>query len=374
MTETSARTGKTTPLHAVHVDLGARMTPFAGYEMPVQYAGIIEEHLAVRRAAGLFDVSHMGEILVRGPHAATFAQHLVTNDVDTLYDGKALYTVMCREDGGIVDDLIIYRLAADEFLFVVNAANHEKDFQWMIQHNAAKAEIEDISDDVALIAVQGPRSLPIVEKALGEAFGDLTFYHVRPTRSPVLAGSDLALVSRTGYTGEMGFEIYCHAGTAVSVWKTLMEAGQDEGLKPAGLGARDTLRIEAGYCLYGNDITDETNPLEAGLGWLTKLDSADFIGRDALVAARDEGLERKLVAFVMQERGIPRKGYEILAPDEVPIGLVTSGTQSPVLEQGIGLGYVENDPDFTSPGSELLISVRGRTIGASVRKPPLHKA
>lgn len=374
MTVTSARTIKKTPLFAAHVELGARMTPFAGYKMPVQYAGIIEEHMTVRRIAGMFDVSHMGEIFVRGPHATEFAQRLVTNDVETLYDGRALYTVMCMDDGGIVDDLIVYRLAEEEYLFVVNAANREKDLNWMIQNNAAKAEIDDVSDDVALIAVQGPRSISIVEQALGEAFDDLRFYHFRKTLAGPLAECAVSIVSRTGYTGELGVEIYCDAGAAVSVWEAVMAAGKNEGLQPAGLGARDTLRIEAGYCLYGNDITEETNPLEAGLGWLTKLEKDDFIGKAALESVRERGLERMLVAFVLQERGIPRSGYPILASDGAEIGTVTSGTQSPVLRQGIGLGYVTNDPAFTEPGSELLIYLRGRTVQAVVRKPPLHKA
>lgn len=374
MTATTTQIVKKTPLHAVHMDLGARMTPFAGYEMPVQYAGIMQEHLSVRRTAGIFDVSHMGEIFVRGPHAAELAQHLVTNDVNSLYDGRALYTVMCLEDGGIVDDLIVYRLAADEYLFVVNAANREKDLNWMIQNNAAKAEIDDVSDAVALIAVQGPRSLSIVEDALGESFDALKFYHFRKSQAGPLAGSAVAFVSRTGYTGEVGVEIYCDAAAASGVWEAVMEAGQDDGLQPAGLGARDTLRIEAGYCLYGSDITEETNPLEAGLGWLTKLDKGDFIGRNAIETTREQGLDRKLVAFVLQERGIPRSGHAILGPDEAEIGVVTSGTQSPVLRQGIGLGYVVNEPAFTDPGSDVLISIRGRTMKAVVRKPPLHKA
>lgn len=348
------------------------MSPFAGFEMPVQYAGIMEEHLAVRRRAGLFDVSHMGEILVSGPHAAAFAQHLVTGDVEDLDDGRAMYTVMCRHDGGIVDDLLVYRLEKDRYMFVVNAANTSKDLEWMTQHNAEKAQINDISDDIALIAVQGPRSIAIAEHALDTKLDDLKYYHFRTVHSGPLHRSTFALVSRTGYTGEIGVEIYCDSDVAIDVWNALMEAGAGEGLQPAGLGARDTLRIEAGYCLYGNDISEETNPLEAGLSWLTKLEKDDFIGRSALQRAREEGLDRKLVAFVLQERGIPRTGYAILSPEGTEIGSVTSGTQSPVLQQGVGLGYVHNSPDFTRPGSELLVSARGRDVRAEVRKPPLH--
>ncbi len=369
---TSIEAAKHTPLHQTHLDLGARMTPFAGYEMPVQYDGIIEEHLAVRHAAGIFDVSHMGEIVVRGPHSGDFVQHLITNDVKRLYDGRALYTVMCRETGGIVDDLLVYRLAEDEYLFVVNAANREKDLDWMVQNNAAKAEIEDVSDDVALIAVQGPNSIAIVERAIGEALEDLRYYHFRSSHRGPLRGCAVSIVSRTGYTGETGIELYCDAEAGPRLWQAVMTAGSGHGLKPAGLGARDTLRIEAGFCLYGNELTEESDPLEAGLGWLVKLDEDDFIGKPALARKQSEGLQRRLIAFVMQERGIPRTGYAILAPNESEIGIVTSGTQSPVLRKGIGMGYVVNDPAFTEPRSEIRISVRGRAMRAEVRKPPLH--
>lgn len=362
-----------TPLYDKHVELGARLAPFAGYEMPIQYEGIIEEHLAVRAAAGMFDVSHMGEVLVRGPHAFEFVQHLVTNDADRLYDGRAMYTVMCREDGGIVDDLIVYRLAADEYLFVINAANRKKDLDWMIQNNPAKADLLDISDEVALIAVQGPEAIGIVESVIDQSLEGVKFYHFTTVPSEKLAGSNRAIISRTGYTGEPGVEIYCDASRATNVWDALLESGRSRGLRPAGLGARDTLRIEAGYCLYGNDITDDTNPLEAGLEWLTKLDKDDFIGKRALQQIRAEGLSRKLVGFVLQERGIPRAGYPILSPDGDEIGVVTSGTQSPVLRGGIGLGYVQNEPSYTEPGVEIVISVRGRKLTAIVKKPPLHE-
>lgn len=349
------------------------MTPFAGYEMPIQYSGIIQEHLAVRTAAGIFDVSHMGEVFVRGPHAFDFVQHLVTNDAETLYDGRAMYTVMCRENGGIIDDLLVYRLSEDEYMLVINAANRGKDVEWMIQNNPAKAEIVDKSDDVALIAVQGPRSLDVVEEALGESFENLKFYHFREMGSGTMSGSKLAVVSRTGYTGELGLEVYCDAEKAPAIWDRIMEAGKSHGLLPAGLGARDTLRIEAGFCLYGNDITEETNPLEAGLGWLTKLAKEDFIGKRALEDVKSAGPARKLVGFVLQERGIPRAGYSILNQDEEEIGVVTSGTQSPILKQGIGLGYVPNNAAFTEPGAELYVAIRGRATPAIVKKPPLHK-
>lgn len=364
---------KKTPLYQRHIDLGARITPFAGYEMPVQYAGIIEEHLAVRNDAGLFDVSHMGEVFVRGPHAFEFVQHLVTNDAARLYDGRAMYTVMCREHGGVVDDLIVYRLSEDVYMLVVNAANREKDFNWMVHNNAAKAELEDRSDRVALMALQGPNAFGIAEKVADQPLSDLKFYHFRQLPEGSFFGSTFALISHTGYTGEPGVEIYCDADRAPAVWDAVLEAGQSSGLQPAGLGARDTLRIEAGYALYGNDITEQTNPLEAGLGWLTKFDKDDFIGKSALEQVRADGPDRKLVGFVMQERGIPRAEYPITDADGAEIGMVTSGTQSPVLRQGVGLGYVPNDPKFTTPGSTIYISVRNKRYRAEVKKPPLHK-
>lgn len=364
---------KRTPLYQRHVDLGARLIPFAGYEMPVQYEGIIEEHLAVRRAAGLFDVSHMGEVFVRGPHAFDFVQQLVTNDASRLNDGRAMYTVMCRENGGIVDDLIVYQMADDEFMLVINAANREKDYNWMIQNNAVKADIEDRSDHIALLAVQGPRAFGIVESVLGESVGDLKFYHFKRLPSGRFFDCDFAVISHTGYTGEPGIEVYCDAEKAPEIWDALMKAGEGSGLKAAGLGARDTLRIEAGYCLYGNDITEDTNPIEAGLGWLIKLDKDDFIGKSALEKVKAAGPTRKLVGFLMQERGIPRAGYPILDDEGSEVGHVTSGTQSPLLQQGIGLGYVPSDSAFTAPGTELQISVRNRRLRAEVRKPPFHK-
>lgn len=342
--------------------------------MPVQYAGIIDEHMAVRERAGLFDVSHMGEVFVRGPHATPFLQHLLTNDVHSLYDGRALYSVMCHEDGGIVDDLLAYRLGENEYMLVVNAANREKDLAWMIQNNPAKADIEDASDKLALIAIQGPRSAAVVERAFDIRIEKLKYYHFRPLYAGPLANARFGLLSRTGYTGERGYEIYCDADAATSVWEALMQAGKQDDLHPCGLGARDTLRIEAGFCLYGHDITDETNPLEAGLGWLTKLDTDDFIGRNALMEIREATPERRLAAFVLRDRGIPRQGYKILSPEGAEIGEVTSGTQSPVLQQGIGLGYVKNNPAYTKPGSPIGVAIRSRTLAAEVRKPPLHSA
>lgn len=347
------------------------MAPFAGFDMPVQYSGIIDEHMAVRKRAGLFDVSHMGEVRVTGPEASEFIQRLVTNDITKLYDGKALYTVMCRADGGIVDDLLVYRLEEEDYLLVINASNIESDFAWMKHQNEAGADLENVSDDVGLIALQGPAAFQILENATGYDASRLKYYHFERVR---LLEHANVMVSRTGYTGESGVELYCDASDTEAFWDALMASGERFGLKPAGLGARDTLRLEAGFCLYGNDITEETNPMEAGLGWLTKLDAGDFIGRQALLQIKEQGPERRLIGFVVTDRGIPRSGYDICAPSGEIIGSVTSGSQSPVLEQGVGLGYVRNEPQFTQPGSRVSISVRGRMLDAEVRKPPFHSA
>jgi len=363
-----------TPLHDRHEALGARMTDFGGFAMPVQYSGIIDEHMAVREHAGLFDVSHMGEVMVRGPKAFDFVQRLVTNDVSKLYDGRALYTVMCNEAGGVVDDLLVYRLHNEAYLLVINAANRATDVAWMRTHNPMDAELEDVSDDIALLAIQGPKAIDLVQSLTDERVADLKFYHFLEARDGGFRDTDWALLSRTGYTGEPGLEIYCLAEDAPGLWDTLLDAGADVGLKPAGLGARDTLRLEAGLCLYGNDLTNETNPLAAGLGWLVKLDKGPFIGKEALSEIKAQGPTEKLVGFVMEERGIPREGYSLYAPDDTsePIGRVTSGSQSPILDQGIGLGYVRNEEAFTSPGASLHVMMRGRPRAATVVKPPFH--
>ena len=373
MAADSSDTLKTTPLHEVHEALGARMMAFGGFDMPVQYSSIIDEHMAVRENAGLFDVSHMGELLVEGPEALDLIQRLVTNDASNLYDGRAMYTVMCTPEGGIIDDLIVYRRAEDRYLLVLNAANVERDIAWIRDHNEEGADLEDLSDEMALIALQGPRSLEIAQPFLDEALDDLKFYHFWERSDGAFLDCDHAIISRTGYTGEVGLELYVRAEEAEHVWTTLLDHGADQGLKPAGLGARDTLRLEAGLCLHGNDITEETNPYEAGLGWLVKLDKGDFIGRDALREIQDDGPARALVGFVAAERGIPRHDQVIQSPEEDPIGVVTSGTQSPVLDRGIGLGYVPNDPTYTEPGQPLLVASRRRTFEVTVRKPPFHE-
>ncbi|GMQ80893.1 MAG: glycine cleavage system aminomethyltransferase GcvT [Rhodothermia bacterium] len=362
-----------TPLHSKHLALGAKMTPFAGFEMPVQYTGIIDEHLTVRERVGMFDVSHMGEVLVTGPEALDFIQRLVTNDAEKLFDGRAMYTVMCREDGGIVDDLLVYRLGADRYMLVINASNIESDLAWMRSQKLQDASIENISGSVGLIAVQGPSAFDTVSKISPVSIDELKFYHFAELETGSFFGCKMAILSHTGYTGESGLEIYSDADRAGEIWDALFEAGEEFGIKPIGLGARDTLRLESGFCLYGNDITIETNPLEAGLGWLTKLDKRDFVGRNALAEIKEAGPGRKLVGFVSRERGIPRPGDTLLDPDGQQIGHVTSGTQSPILRAGIGLGYVTNRSEYTSPGSDLSVRSRNRSFTVRVQQPPFHK-
>ncbi|OZC02798.1 glycine cleavage system aminomethyltransferase GcvT [Rubricoccus marinus] len=366
---------KTTPLHAQHVALGAKMMPFAGWDMPVQYSGILDEHHAVRNAAGLFDVSHMGEVAVQGPDAQAFIQHLVTNDVSRIVDGQAQYTVMCHESGTAVDDLLVYRLAHEDWMLVINASNIDKDLAHMRDVHGAgdwDCTLTDLSDQTALIALQGPLAFEILGEVTDAVPADLPFYRFVAPEAGTFLGCESPIVSHTGYTGEAGVEIYCTPEEAPRVWEALMEAGSARGLLPAGLGARDTLRLESGFCLYGHELSDEITPLEAGVGWVVKLDAGDFVGAEALREQKASGVPRKLVGLVVEGRGIPREGYEIASGDRV-IGTVTSGTQSPVLAQGIGLGLVENDPAYTAPGSALAIRVRGRELAATVAKPPFHK-
>lgn len=364
---------QTTPLHALHEEHGARMMEFGGFEMPVQYTGIMDEHMAVRRDAGLFDVSHMGEVLITGDRALDLVQHLVTNDASNLYDGRAMYTVMCTPDGGIIDDGIVYRRSENRYLMVLNAANTERDLTWMRDHNPMNATLEDVSAETALLALQGPKALDIAQSFLEEDLDNLNFYHFWERSGGTFLECDEAIISRTGYTGEPGLELYVPAEQAERVWTTLLDAGKDRGLKPAGLGARDTLRLEAGLCLHGNDITEETNPYEAGLGWLVKLDKGDFIGREALQEIREQGPERQLVGFVATERGIPRPDHLLQSPEDETIGVVTSGTQSPVLDTGIGLGYVPNDPQYTEEGQKLKVASRRREFAVEVTDPPFHE-
>ncbi|OLD60914.1 MAG: glycine cleavage system protein T [Ignavibacteria bacterium 13_1_40CM_2_61_4] len=360
---------KQTPFFAIHRKLGAKMVEFGGYDMPIQYTGILEEHKAVRGKAGVFDVSHMGEFEIRGADAQAFVQRMTTNDASKLTEGKAQYSSMCYADGGIVDDLLVYRFE-EHFMLVVNAANIGKDLEWLKSNRSKlRVEIVDRSDETALLAVQGPRSEEILQKLTPSDLSQIPYYSFVRTK---VAGIPMTL-SRTGYTGESGFEIYFAAdiATAERVWNALMEAGKDFGIKPVGLGARDTLRLEMGYCLYGNDIDATTNPLEAGLSWITKLEKGDFIGRDALVKIKQEGVKRKLIGFVVEgEKAFPRQGYEIRLNGS-SLGHVTSGTVSPVLDKGIGLGYV--DSGAAQPGSRVNILIREKDVAARVEKVPFIK-
>ena len=368
---------RTTPLHDRHLALGAKMAPFGGFEMPIQYTGILDEHRAVREAAGLFDVSHMGEFRLRGPQALDLAQRLVTNDVSKLTDGRALYAVLCHQTGGAVDDLLVYRLAEDDVMLVVNASNIAKDWAHVTAvADAAGLDVElaDESDQTALLALQGPRAFQVFEAATGIDASDIPYYQFRAADAGAVFGAERALLSHTGYTGERGLELYLSPDAAGRAWDALLDAGADLGLRPAGLGARDTLRLEAGYCLYGHELTDEITPLQAGLGWVVKLDAGDFVGREALAAQRDAGIDQKLIGLVIDGRGIPRAGYAITDADGVPIGTVTSGSQSPALGAGVALGFVPNDPAHTAPGTRLGVAIRGRVLPAVVTRPPFHSA
>jgi len=356
-----------TALTDEHRALGARLVPFAGWLMPVQYKGIKNEHEAVRTRAGLFDVSHMGEILVEGPQAIAEVDRLVTNDVSRLVTGKALYTVCCNEQGHILDDLIVYRLQDEKLLVVCNASNRDKIVAHFAQNLSLGTPWNDVSDAWALLALQGPNAIGVMESLdAPQSLLELPNFHV--TRATVV-GVDL-WAARTGYTGEDGFELFCASEDAVTLWRALLEAGQPHGLQPVGLGARDTLRLEARLMLYGNDITEATHPLEAGLGWVVKLDGADFIGRDALRAVKAVGLDRKLVGFEMTGRGIARHGYPIVANGD-PVGQVTSGSPGPTVGRNIGLGYVPLA--LGKAGTTLGIEIRGKVVDAVVVRTPFYK-
>ena len=357
---------KRTPLYGEHVAAGAKLVPFAGYEMPVQYpAGIIAEHRLVRSSAGLFDVSHMGEFEIRGGDALGFVNYVTTNDASTLDVGQAQYSVICNAEGACLDDCIVYRFA-DHYMMVVNASNRTKDFEWISRFaDRFNTQVVDRSDDIALLALQGPKAPEILARLTNAPLGDIAYYHFATGE---VAGHS-AIISRTGYTGEDGFELYIDANDAVLVWRSLIEAGAPEALAPIGLGARDSLRLEMGYALYGNDITEDTTPLEAGLGWVTKLDKSDFIGKDALVAQKQQGVRKRLVGFILKDRGFPRHGYEVRASGE-PAGEVTSGTVSPMLDKGVGMAYVPTE--CSKPGSQIDIMVRDRAMPAEVVRPPFY--
>ena len=358
---------KRTPLYDQHRQLGARLVEFGGWEMPVQYNSILEEHRAVRTRAGLFDVSHMGEFGVRGTGGQAFLQHLVPNDVSRLTINQALYTQLCRPDGGVVDDLLIYRVAETEYLLVVNAGNIDKDFAWVQEQSTGfDVQLVNQSAETALLALQGPAALAILQPLTRVDLSAIGYYHCAPG---VVSRTD-CLISRTGYTGEDGFELYCSSEDVVDLWRDLLTAGKEHGLLPAGLGARDTLRLEAAYCLYDHELSEQINPLEASLGWTVKLAKGDFIGHDALAKIKAEGVRRRLVGIEMVERGVARGGYAIY-DGERQIGALTSGAPSPTLNKNIGLGYVETA--LSRPGQNVQIDIRGRRTAAQIVALPFYK-
>ncbi|HNP06991.1 MAG TPA: glycine cleavage system aminomethyltransferase GcvT [Cyclobacteriaceae bacterium] len=355
---------KRIPLNAIHEKLGAKMVPFAGFNMPVRYSSDIEEHMAVRESVGVFDVSHMGEFTLKGPNALDLIQRVTSNDASKMIDGQAQYSCLPDKDGGIVDDLIIYKIKDNDYLLVVNAGNIDKDWNWISQFNTDGVDMKDISGETCLFAVQGPKAVDVLQKLTKIDLSTIKFYHFAIGE---FAGVNDVLLSNTGYTGSGGFEVYVHKDHAEKVWNALFDAGKDVNIKPIGLGARDTLRLEKGFCLYGNDIDHTTSPLEAGLGWITKF-TKEFTNSENLKKQKEEGVTRKLVGFKMIDKGIPRHGYEIKNMSGEVIGTVTSGTISPVLGIGIGLGYVTIDHVKTE--SEILISVRNRDLKAVVSKLP----
>ena len=360
---------KTTPFTETHIALGAKMHEFAGYNMPIEYSGIIDEHLTVCNAVGVFDVSHMGEFWVKGSHALEFLQQVTSNNVATLPVGKAQYTCFPNEEGGIVDDLLVYHYEPEKYLLVVNAANIEKDWNWCVSHNTVGAELENASDRMAQLAIQGPKAMEVLQKLTPVNLSEIPYYAFTTGE---FAGQKDVIISNTGYTGAGGFELYFYPEAGQAIWEAIFEAGAPEGIKPIGLGARDTLRLEMGFCLYGNDLSDTTSPLEAGLGWITKfVEGKNFISRALLEKQKAEGLKRKLIAFEMVDRGIPRHGYELVNVDGEKIGEVTSGTMSPMRKIGIGMGYVQTA--YAALGSEIFIDVRGRKLKAVVVKAPFRK-
>jgi aminomethyltransferase len=358
---------KNTALTEKHIELGAKMVPFAGFNMPVQYEGVNMEHDTVRSGVGVFDVSHMGEFELKGPNALALIQKVSSNDASVLVDGKAQYSCMPNGNGGIIDDLIIYRIANDHYFLVVNASNIEKDWNWISSHNDLGVEMNNLSDEYSLLAIQGPKAAEAMQSLTSIDLSNMTYYTFQ---YGTFAGIDNVMVSATGYTGSGGFEIYVKNNDVPQVWDRVFEAGKSFGIKPIGLAARDTLRLEMGFCLYGNDINDSTSPLEAGLGWITKF-TKDFVDSDFLKSQKENGVSRKLIAFEMIERGIPRHDYRILNDQNESIGIVTSGTMSPSMKVAIGLGYV--DVAHTGIDSEIFIEIREKGIKAKIVKLPFYK-
>ena len=386
---------KTTPFTDVHIALGAKMHEFAGFNMPIEYSGIIDEHMTVVNGVGVFDVSHMGEFWVKGPNALAFIQSVTSNDASVLPLGKAQYTCFPNDKGGIVDDLLVYHYEPEKYLLVVNAGNIDKDWEWCVSHNTVGAELENSSDRTAQLAIQGPKAQEVLQRLTPVDLSSIPYYSFVTGE---FAGCKNVIISNTGYTGAGGFELYFYPSDAMTIWNAIFEAGKPEGIKSIGLGARDTLRLEMGFCLYGNDLDDTTSPIEAGLGWITKfVEGKDFVNRPMLEKQieaglgwitkfaegknftnraelerqKKEGVTRKLCAFELQEKGIPRHGYEIADAEENVIGVVTSGTMSPVLKKGIGMGYVK--PEFAKAGTDIFIKVRNKNLKAQVVKAPFRK-
>lgn len=358
---------KNTALTEKHISLGAKMVPFAGYNMPVQYEGINVEHATVRNAVGVFDVSHMGEFILKGENALDLIQRVTSNDASKLHDGKIQYSCFPNEDGGIVDDLLVYRMDQKSYMLVVNASNIEKDWNWIQKFNTSNVEMHNISDKTSLLAVQGPKSADALQSLTDMDLASMEYYTFK---KGTFAGVDNVLVSATGYTGAGGFEIYFENEHADQIWNAIFKAGAEYGIKPIGLAARDTLRLEKGFCLYGNDIDDTTSPIEAGLGWITKF-TKTFTNSEALLAQKEAGVARKLIGFEMIDRGIPRHDYPIVDVEGKVIGKVTSGTQSPTLQKAIGMGYL--DKEFAKEGTEIFIEIRNTKVKAQVVKFPFVK-
>jgi aminomethyltransferase len=358
---------KNTALYNKHVALGAKIIPFAGYNMPVSYSGLNDEHLAVRNGVGVFDVSHMGEFKIKGPGALDLIQKVTSNDASKLTDWKVQYSCLPNDKGGIVDDLLVYRVAENEYYLVVNASNIEKDWEWIKKHNTFGAEMIDTSDKTSLLAVQGPKALATLQKLTQVDLSKMEYYTFTVG---TIAGIDHVVISNTGYTGAGGFELYVGNENAEKLWDAVFEAGKEFGIKPVGLGARDTLRLEMGFCLYGNDIDDTTSPIEAGLGWITKF-TKDFTNRSEIEKQKTGGVSKKLVGFEMIDRGIPRHDYQITDSKGNVIGKVTSGTQSPSLNKAIGMGYVKTE--LATPDSEIFVMIRDKPIKAKVTKIPFLK-
>ncbi len=360
---------KTTPFTHYHIALGAKMHEFAGYNMPIEYSGIIDEHNTVVNGVGVFDVSHMGEIWVNGPNALSFLRRVTSNDPALLAVGQAQYSCFPNEQGGIVDDILVYRMEPEKYMIVVNASNMEKDWMWCLSQNKEHADLENASLHTAQLAVQGPKAMAVLQKLTAIDLSSVPYYHCVVGE---MAGVKEVIISNTGYTGAGGFELYFFPQYAAKMWKAIFDAGEEFGIRPIGLGARDTLRLEMAYSLYGNDINDTTSPIEAGLGWITKFtEGRDFVAREIFEKQKKEGVTRKMCAFRLIDRGIPRSGYEIVDAQGVQTGTVTSGTISPVTKEGIGMGYVK--PENAAVGSELFIRIRNKDIRAVVVKPPFRK-